>query len=55
MVVEGGSYTSNGVGSLASTTYAGDAQNDARHWNRFLLTILEEHADVFESLFISAS
>lgn len=29
----------------------GSAEQDARHWNRFLLEILEEYADVLEPLF----
>ena len=29
----------------------GSAEKDARHWNRFLLEILEEHADTLEPLF----
>ena len=29
----------------------GSAETDARHWNRFLLEILEEHEDVLERLF----
>ena len=29
----------------------GSPQTDARHWNRFLLEILEEHADTLELLF----
>lgn len=29
----------------------GSAEQDARHWNRFLLEVLEEYADVLEPLF----
>jgi hypothetical protein len=29
----------------------GNTEKDARHWDRFLLTVFEEHADVLEPLF----
>lgn len=33
----------------------GSAQTDARHWNRFLLDVLESHADTLEPLFNGGS
>ena len=33
----------------------GDSENDARHWNSYLLEIFEEYADVLEPLFNASS
>lgn len=32
----------------------GSSEQDARHWNKFLLEIFEEYAEVLEPLFSSA-